>query len=116
MIPYNSLDAPREPSANRASIRRAAFGSGAIWPRCRWRRPNISQAHKSQLEESLRRTLALDDVQDGILAQSQPMADFTIGLPLADKLKHLWREPIRFDSLPGPTAEYNSTLLSCRDT
>jgi hypothetical protein len=61
----------------------------------------------------LRSAVAIDDVQDRIFAQSEPMADFSIRLAFTDKLEDLGGKTIRFHPLARPPAEHHAAL-SCR--
>jgi|HubBroStandDraft_1064217.scaffolds.fasta_scaffold1932543_1 hypothetical protein len=61
------------------------------------------------------RTVPLDDPEDRILAQPEPVADLSIGLALADKLQHFGRETVGLDSLTGSPTEDDATLSSRGD-
>ena len=41
------------------------------------------------------------------------MADFAIGLTLADEPQDFWGEPIRLDAVSRPPAEYDSAFTCC---
>jgi len=55
-------------------------------------------------------TITLDDVEHGVLANAEPMADFSIRLPGADELKHLGGVPVRDRSLAALAAEAHAAL------
>src|ERR1039458_2133026 len=59
--------------------------------------------------------VTLDDIQHGVLAQAESVADFTIGLAGADKLKHFGRKTIRLHSLAKPPPEHNASFARGRD-
>src|ERR1700730_12912866 len=60
-------------------------------------------------------TVTLDDAEDSILAQAQPMTDFAIRLTFADQLEHFGSESVRLDALAGSPAEHDAALARCRD-
>jgi hypothetical protein len=63
-------------------------------------------------DNQLRSAIALNDIQDGILAQPQPMAYFPVRLAFADELQHFGGVTVCLDALTRAPAEHDSTLAS----
>src|SRR3984957_3124402 len=71
--------------------------------------------HSSQGESRSCPTVPLDDLEDCVLAQSQPVANFAIRLTFADQFKNFGCESIGFDALARPTTEHDAALPGSRD-
>ena len=71
--------------------------------------------HSSQGQSTSCRTVPLDDLEDRILAQSEPVADFAIRLTFADQLENLGCKSIGFDALARPTTEHDAAQARSRD-
>jgi hypothetical protein len=61
------------------------------------------------------RAITLDDAEDGILAQPEPMTDFPVGLTFADQREHSGSETVGLDTLTRPPAEHDAALARGRD-
>jgi hypothetical protein len=55
--------------------------------------------------------VSFHNVENGILAESESVADFSIRLSFADELQHLGCESISFDSLTGSAAKDDDAFL-----
>ena len=62
------------------------------------------------------RAMALHDIEHGVLADAEPVADFPVRLSVIDQFQNARRILIRLDSLARPTPEDDTTRLGCGDT
>ena len=53
--------------------------------------------------------VTLNDAQDRVLAQPQPVADFPIRLTFTDQLEHFGGETVGLYALPGAPTEHDIT-------
>jgi hypothetical protein len=56
--------------------------------------------------------MALDDLQHGVLADAEPMANLPVGLAGAYELQYLRCVAIGLDPLAGSAAEHDATFSS----
>jgi hypothetical protein len=72
----------------------------------------IWTTHPSQGFRQSCRTLALDDLEDRIFAQPQPVADLSVRLAFTDELEHSGGETVCLYALAGSPAK-DDTPLAC---
>ena len=58
--------------------------------------------------------VALHNIQDSILAQTEPVADFPIRLAFTDKLEDFGREAVCLHALTGSPPEYHAPFAGSR--